>query len=94
MNDIERKIYYMTNTYLGYGRRSTTKKDIDEHFNKVLTLFSDEEIEQTSFLLIKDNLYHFWGIKSDIQIVERELVPMPVNKKAQAKYNKRFGIEE
>lgn len=94
MNTIEQKIYYMTNTYLGYGRGTTTKADIDEHFNKVITLFSDEEIKQTSFLLIKYNLYHFWGIESDIQIAERELVPMPVNRKAQAEYNEHFGIEE
>lgn len=88
MNNTEKRIYNTVNAYLGYGRKSTTKKDIDEHFNDVITIFSKEELAETSFLVIKDNLYNFWGVENEIKLVE-----MPVNKKAQDEYNKRFGIK-
>lgn len=44
--------------------------------------------EDFSYKLVKARLCNFFDVKND------GLVPMPVNRKAQAEHNKRFGIEE
>ncbi|MEE0061146.1 MAG: hypothetical protein UE295_10005 [Acutalibacteraceae bacterium] len=90
MNSTEQKIYDVTNAYLGIGHKNISQEEVDCAFEKILPVFEDE-LQNASFVEIKANLYDFWGIEYDKNHI---LVPMPVNRKAQAEYNKRFGIEE
>ena len=92
LNKNETWIYRMARTILIAIEKEQdvlTTSDIVGAIDESLELGLGRRISnEYNYSLVKARLCNWFDVKND------GLVPMPVDRKAQAEYNKRFGIEE